>query len=472
MTDVFEARGSKQILVKAAYTGVAASLIDGKTTHVIAGISLHSKGPIKDEAKKKLQEFWRDVRYLIIDEFSMISRSFLTTLSRNIAVGLEGAPYAPQGHSFGGLNVILCGDLHQFPPVACAKSEALYYPVNLAKGSDDAKIGRRIYEEFSTVVVLREQMRVTDQEWRDFLVRLRYGKVQRRDLTTLRSLLLQHSPIDFSSPPWADASLITPRHGVRTPWNQASLRKACSENGQRLLVCCAEDTIKSRPLSLRERYALVERGTREGRWKRKDLPETIELAIGMRVMVTSNIATDLDITNGARGTVVDIILNPEEPLLGDASIVELKYLPQCVLVKLNRTRAVRLNGLDDGVIPIFPTKSSMQITLERKTQTVTRFQYPITAAYCFTDYRSQGQTIPRVIVDIASPPTGKLSLFNLYVALSRSSGRETIRLLREFNDEIFLEAHEPELVLEDERLDDLDHTTKDWWQKINSNLNA
>jgi len=245
----------------------------------------------------------------------------------------------------------------------------------------------------------------------------------------LQSLLLQHSPIDFSSPPWADASLITPQHAVRAQWNQASLQKACSENGQRLLICHVEDTIKNQPLSLRERYALVERSTSHRRWKRKDLPDTIKLAIGMKVMVTSNIATDLDITNGARGSVVDIILSAEEPPLGDVCVVELKHLPQCVLVKLNRTRAARLDTLDDGVIPIFPAKSSMQITLKRKTKTVTRFQYPITAAYCFTDYRSQGQTIPRIIVDIASPPTGKLSLFNLYVALSRSSGQETLRLL-------------------------------------------
>ena len=307
-------------------------------------------------------------------------------------------------------------------------------------------------------------------EWREFLVRLHYGKVQQRDLTMLRSLLLQHSPIDFSSPPWADASLITPRHAVRTQWNQASLRKACSENAQRLLVCHAEDTIRSRPLSLRERYALTERSTRDRRRKRKDLPETIELAVGMKVMVTSNIATDLDITNGARGTIVDIILNSEEPPLGDVSIVELKHLPQCVLVKLNRTRATRLAGLDDGVIPIFPAKSSMQIVLERKMKTIARLQYPITAAYSFTDYCSQGQTIPRVMVDIASPPTGKLSLFNLYVTLSRSSGRETIRLLREFDDEMFLDTHEPELVWEDERLDNLDKTTKVWWQRISCNL--
>jgi len=30
--DTFEARGSKHILVKAVYTGVAASLVDGKTS--------------------------------------------------------------------------------------------------------------------------------------------------------------------------------------------------------------------------------------------------------------------------------------------------------------------------------------------------------------------------------------------------------------------------------------------------------
>jgi len=472
VTDAFEARGSKHLLIKAAYTGVAASLIDGKTTHVVAGISLHSKGSVKDEAKKKLQEFWREVRYLIIDEFSMLSRSFLATLSRNIGIGLEGAPYTNQDHSFGGLNVILCGDLHQFPSVACAKSQALYHPVNLVKDSDDAKVGRRIYEEFSTVVVLREQMHVTDQEWRDFLIRLRYGRVRRGDFVMLRSLLLYQSLIDFSSSPWTDASLITPRHAVRTHWNHASLRKACSESAQRLLVCNAEDTIKNHPLSLQERYALAQRNTGDGRRKRKGLPETIELAIGMKVMVTSNIATDLDITNGARGTIVDITLNPEEPPLGDSSIITLKHLPRCVLVKLNRTRANRLTGLDDGVIPIFPPKSSMQITLTKKAQTVTRFQYPITATYCFTDYRSQGQTIPYVIIDIASPPSGELSLFNLYVALSRSSGWETIRLLREFDDDIFLEAHEPELMLEDERLDDLDGTTKLWWQRMNSKSNS
>ena len=45
----------------------------------------------------------------------------------------------------------------------------------------------------------------------------------------------------------------------------------------------------------------------------KDLPYSIEVAIGMKVLVTNNIETDLDITNGARGEIIDIILQPDEP---------------------------------------------------------------------------------------------------------------------------------------------------------------
>jgi hypothetical protein len=68
----------------------------------------------------------------------------------------------------------------------------------------------------------------------------------------------------------------------------------------------------------------------------------------------------------------------------------------------------------------------------------------MTAAYRFTDYSSQGQTLPYVTVDIAKPPSGGLDLFNLYVALSRSLGCETIQLLHNFDDQMFLKTYEPD----------------------------
>ena len=117
ITEAFATRGVSHMLMKAAYTGVATSLVDGKTTHVIASLSLGSKDDVSDAAKKKLQDFWRNVHYLIIDEYSMLSKSFLAALSRNISIGMEGSQGFRQGISFGGLNIILCGDLHQFPPV-------------------------------------------------------------------------------------------------------------------------------------------------------------------------------------------------------------------------------------------------------------------------------------------------------------------------------------------------------------------
>jgi ATP-dependent exoDNAse (exonuclease V) alpha subunit len=84
------------------------------------------------------------------------------------------------------------------------------------------------------------------------------------------------------------------------------------------------------------------------------------------------------------------------------------------------------------------------------------------AAYAFTNYQSQGQTLPYVIIDIAKSPTGGLDLFNLYVALSRSSGRESIRLLQDFDNKLFQKSHDSVLLAEDDRPDKMDRITKVW----------
>ena len=266
--------------------------------------------------------------------------------------------------------------------------------------------------------------------------------------------------------PWADAALITPRHAVQIQWNEATSQKQCSETAQCLFVCPALDTIKGAPLTLEERYALARRHKDTRKRRNKDLPDSILLAIGMKVMVTTNLQTDLDITNGARGVITNIILNQHKPPLEDGSTVQLRFLPECILVKLSHTCAATLPHLDEGVIPIQCVSSHMQIKVDGKSHTVTRTQFPITGADSFTDYRAQGQMIPYVIIDIAPPPTSGLSLFNLYVSLSRSSGRETIRLLQDFDDEMFLQAHEPELIEEDERLEWMDLATKAWWDRM------
>ncbi|KAJ7573124.1 hypothetical protein C8J56DRAFT_805229 [Mycena floridula] len=81
--------------------------------------------------------------------------------------------------------------------------------------------------------------------------------------------------------------------------------------------------------------------------------------------------------------------------------------------------------------------------------------YCLTAAYAFTHEKSQGQTIPYVLVNLAKLPTGKLAPFHVYVALSRSKGRDNIRILRDFEPDLFTKHPSEELKLEDVRLERL-----------------
>lgn len=65
------------MLVKSAYTGIAASIIDRKTLQVTSQILLNGQNH-SHKVKQKLVRFWQDKQYLIIDEKSMVSHRFLS----------------------------------------------------------------------------------------------------------------------------------------------------------------------------------------------------------------------------------------------------------------------------------------------------------------------------------------------------------------------------------------------------------
>jgi ATP-dependent exoDNAse (exonuclease V) alpha subunit len=109
----------------------------------------------------------------------------------------------------------------------------------------------------------------------------------------------------------------------------------------------------------------------------------------------------------------------------ESHVVHLQYPPHYILVKLDQTKASHLDGLPKNVIPIASVKKSFTINKNQTKVTVTRSQLPLTLAYAFTDYRSQGQTILLVLVDIAPPSYGHLTPFNIYVALSREKVKIT-----------------------------------------------
>jgi PIF1-like helicase len=437
-------RSKHKPLVKGAYTGIAASVIDGKTLHQLIMLPLNG-GRQSAKTTKQLEAFWTNKRYLIIDEISMVSRSFLAKMSAIITTAKMGSYQLASDKPFGGLNVILVGDFHQFPPVVTKKSAPLFWPCNPSVDTKEEMVGRKIYEEFNIVVRLKQQVRVTDTEWNDLLQHVCYGNCWAHHLQILRDLIITSPncpPTNFDTSPWNNAVLVTPRHTVRTHWNTAAALKDCKSKGIQLFWCQAEDTIEGRPLSIEEHFGVLGMTSQWRGRNRKEkggLQNVVELAIGMKVMVTYNINTDLDIANGARGQIVNIVLDESEPEFSrEAKIVDLKFPPLYVLVQLSRTKVPPLEGLEDGVLPIAPMERSF--TFQDATgnvKTVLRRQLPITSAYAFTDYWGQGQTINPVIVDIGKPPSGELTPFTQHPS-------EHLRQ-------------------EDRRLEKLDKDTENWW---------
>ena len=107
---------SGQVAVTAP-TGIAASHVQGVTIHSWAGIGL-GKGS-RDTLLQKVQgngaacDRWRKARVLVIDEISMLD-SFLLDVLDHIGRNVLGNLQIP----FGGLQLILCGDFFQLPPVS------------------------------------------------------------------------------------------------------------------------------------------------------------------------------------------------------------------------------------------------------------------------------------------------------------------------------------------------------------------
>lgn len=99
-----------------ASTGIAATHMGGMTIHSWAGIGIHSY--LSDEAlesmaeKSYLSKRFDRVRVLIIDEVSMLHH-FRFDMVDSVLKAMKG-----NSEPFGGIQVVLCGDFFQLPPVA------------------------------------------------------------------------------------------------------------------------------------------------------------------------------------------------------------------------------------------------------------------------------------------------------------------------------------------------------------------
>ena len=109
-------------LLLSAPTGCAAILIEGYTIHTLTFL------PGKQTAnnKEKLENIWAKVKYLILDETSMLSAEMLSQISEHISNAKAINTYN-RDKPFRGVNVIFGGDMGQLRPVI----ESALYAYNL-----------------------------------------------------------------------------------------------------------------------------------------------------------------------------------------------------------------------------------------------------------------------------------------------------------------------------------------------------
>jgi ATP-dependent exoDNAse (exonuclease V) alpha subunit len=198
------------------------------------------------------------------------------------------------------------------------------------------------------------------------------------------------------------------------------------------------------------------------------LENCTEIAIGMEVMITQNIATDASLTNGSRGIISDIILDSRQEMYymkKESGIVRLDYPPVMVVFEPYRKPTTDpLPGLPPSQVPVFPCERSFNVGGKMNRIKVTRRQVPLTQGYTFTDHKAQGQTLENVLVDIGKLSRFSVNPFAAYVALSRSRGRHKIRLLREFEEKLFITHPSVDLREEDKWLHIAANETKKKWR--------
>ena len=106
----------------------------------------------------------------------MVGCRLLAKLSGNITRAKHSDPDVP----FGGLDIIFFGDFVQFPPVLDTPLFWRYnnddIPASTSQSSVQRELGRAIWKQLTHVILLDQQMRITDKPYQELLNRLRKGK--------------------------------------------------------------------------------------------------------------------------------------------------------------------------------------------------------------------------------------------------------------------------------------------------------
>lgn len=277
-----------------AATGSAASLISGNTIHskLMINVNNHMR-TLSQRELNNLQQNLSECWFVIIDEFSLIGCSLFKKIDKRLreATGVENIP-------FGGLFLLILGDIKQLPPV----KDRPFYGVGY-NNLEDVQSGQDLYKSIESAVILPESFRqnVQQQEFRNILDRISNGEITHSDWLRLNSRRLDA----LDSRMFVDSIRLFDTNLKVHEFNETKLRTFQHVYRVKAINNCAE--------ALRATSKTAD-----------NLENVIHLAIGARVMLRKNLATHFGLTNGSLRTIVDIVVG------------ETHEMPLFVMVRFDR----------------------------------------------------------------------------------------------------------------------------------------
>lgn len=169
-------KDGKSVAVTAT-TGLAATHLGGSTIHSWSGMGIHDTLPATffRDIPKGRRETIQKADVLVIDEISMLHDFRLDMLNEVTRTVREN------DKPFGGLQVILCGDFFQLPPINRGNT-------NSPLASGGFVVHSNAWQELSpTICYLSEQHRQNDDGFLEVLTALRAGDLRQRHAKALLS---------------------------------------------------------------------------------------------------------------------------------------------------------------------------------------------------------------------------------------------------------------------------------------------
>lgn len=356
--------GDKAVIV--APTGVAAMNAGGQTIH-----SFFKLPPRLVEAQdvRRLPNarVVRAIDTLVIDEISMVRADMLDAIDRSLKLN-RGSK-----RPFGGVRMILSGDLHQLPPVVSNQES----PILLERFGGNYFFNAPAFREGEfALLALKHVFRQEDPRFLALLGALRSGRVTPNDELTLSKLVSTRTAAEASE-----------THVVLTPNNANAFRI----NQTRLSELKGERKVFAADV--------------QGQFDEKSFPteSDLELRVGARVML---------IRNDPEGRWVN----------GSLAHVE-GFGSKSVIVSIGK----RAYEIEQTAWEKYRYDFEMDTKNVKREVVGTFKQVPLRLAYAVTIHKAQGLTLDNVYIDFDS---GMFAHGQAYVAFSRARTLEGLEISR------------------------------------------